>query len=393
MARTKNRTKYASTSPIVAGAKALKLSADFVQHVGPEPVWEDITLTEENRKHYMINGFNWYNYCFTSKEAIDFVVEYLNVQKRKDEAKQVKRAPELSFPNAIGWLARMSMMGWELTEEEEQRIEDAIKKAIASVPVKVVVDNTEENKVNKPTIQDRMREKCAETGGELEGMLDEYIAKGAPTKHSYKPINILKSANILPGHVKDEVAHWEKMRDEFQKAYEGKDADLVEAYSQFGKIQLRNLVKFCDLIISDYHGYVAFKKANKKVRKRKVKTPRELVRKLKYMPEFKDLGLTSVKPEKIVGAKEMFVYDTKKRKLMYFVADDHAGELTVRNNIIEGFDKMKSIQKTVRKPAEQLKEFMKASKPGSRKFFKAMKSVEQKFSGRFNDNIVILKVW
>ena len=232
-----------------------------------------------------------------------------------------------------------------------------------------------------------------EAGGEVEGLVDAYIAAGCKANHKLSPINVLKAANILPAHAADEIKHWEDLKAEFTEAHRGKDADLVEAYSFLNKIQLRNLIKFCELIIADYHGYVAFKKATKKTRKRKVKSPVELVRKLKYLPEFKELGLTSVKPTEIVGAKEMFVYDTKKRKLMYFVADEHATVMTVRNNTIEGFDVVKTMQKTVRKPDQQLKEFMKVSKPNSRKFFQKMKSVEQKVSGRFNENVVILKVW
>jgi len=65
----------------------------------------------------------------------------------------------------------------------------------------------------------------------------------------------------------------------------------------------------------------------------------------------------------------------------------------VKNNTIVGFDPTKSIQKTLRKPVDQMKEFMKSSKPNSRKFFANIKAVETKMSGRFADDIVILKVW
>ena len=153
------------------------------------------------------------------------------------------------------------------------------------------------------------------------------------------------------------------------------------------------MAKFADLIVTDYNGYVAFKKSTKKVRKKKVKTPEQLAVRMKFLAADKSLNLTSLKPAKIVGAKEVFAYDVKKRKLIYLVADEYAGELTVRNNTIVGFDVTKSVQKTVRKPAEQLKAFMAASRPNTRKLYKNTKSVEARISGRGNPNMIILKAF
>jgi hypothetical protein len=89
----------------------------------------------------------------------------------------------------------------------------------------------------------------------------------------------------------------------------------------------------------------------------------------------------------------MFAYDTKKRKLHYYKADELSGGLTVKNNTIIGFSVSESCIKTLRKPKDQLVEFKKASKPNSRKFFKDIKAVETKTSGRFNEHMVILKIF
>jgi len=112
----------------------------------------------------------------------------------------------------------------------------------------------------------------------------------------------------------------------------------------------------------------------------------------KYMKEYSDLNLTSVKPVKIHGAKEMYVYDTKKRKLHYYVEDLHAGGLSVKNSTIIGFSVADSACKTLRKPDKQIKDIMNSSKPNARKYFKAIKTVDTKLSGRFNANLVILRV-
>jgi len=397
MARAKtkaNRSRVNSEAPVNPKAKTLRIGFDTVKYIGVEPRWDEIEVTEDNHQSHLLSGFNWYNHSFNHKDARTFMVEFLTVNKRPAEAKQVKKSKDYAFPNALGWLARMTMMGWELTEFETNQIEMAIVDAIASVALKVVVVEDEDApKKAKFNIQERMREKSAEAGGELEGMFDEYIAEGALAKHNFKPIDVLKAANILPAHAGAEIDYWKAVSAEIKAAHGGKDAELKEAYSSYNKLQLRNMIKFADLIVADYNGYVAFKKSTKKVRKKKVKTPEQIAFKLKFLPNDNDLKLVSLRPAKIVGAKEVFAYDVKKRKLMYFVADEYAGELTVKNSTTVGFDVTKSAQKTIRKPAEQLKAFMSASRPNTRKLYKNTKSVETKVSGRFNANIVILKAF
>jgi hypothetical protein len=51
------------------------------------------------------------------------------------------------------------------------------------------------------------------------------------------------------------------------------------------------------------------------------------------------------------------------------------------------------VQKTLRNPAEQLKEFVSGGKPAARKAFVAIKATETKFNGRGNENMIILKAW
>jgi hypothetical protein len=378
------------------GVNALKINVESVKFTGYEPEWVDVEIPEKDRQRILITTFNWYNYHFASKEAVEMIVDYLIRHDRKQDAKLFKKVGANRLPNAIAWLCRMSLVGWKLTEDEQTSINHAISTAIE------VHQNTkqeeepeqEEVKDNKPTIQERMLEKAMLLAGDFEGLLDEYIADGVKAKHKYSPINMFKSANTLPHHASVIVEAWEKHKAEFTEAYDGKCKDLKEAYSHFTKIQLRNLIKFAELIIADANSYVVFKKATKAPRKRKQKTPQQLVMKLKYLKEFPELKLKSEKPTKIIEAKEMFVYSTKKRKLQYYIADEHAGNmLTVKNNTIVGFDKTKSVQKTIRKPAEQISEFMKASKPNSRKIFKDIKTVDTKLTGRFAEDLVILKVW
>jgi hypothetical protein len=120
------------------------------------------------------------------------------------------------------------------------------------------------------------------------------------------------------------------------------------------------------------------------------------VAKLKYLKEFKDavnkLDLVSVHPTKLHGASEAWVYDTSKRKLHHYIADEYSKCFTVKGNTILGFDTNKSEIKTLRKPGEQIKEVM-GSKPAARKYFNDIKAVSSTPNGRFNENMIILKAF
>jgi hypothetical protein len=58
-----------------------------------------------------------------------------------------------------------------------------------------------------------------------------------------------------------------------------------------------------------------------------------------------------------------------------------------------GFDPTLTQQKTLRKPAEQLRALLAGGKPAQRKYFKEIKATEVKFNGRGNENLIILKAW
>jgi hypothetical protein len=115
------------------------------------------------------------------------------------------------------------------------------------------------------------------------------------------------------------------------------------------------------------------------------------VSKMKYAKTHEPLKLVSVNPEDIIGAKELWIFNTKTRKLGKYVAAEYQ-DLSVKGTSIIGFDENNSVQKTLRKPEEQLKEFKAAGKVALRKFLEDIKAVDIKLNGRINEDTVLLKV-
>ena len=97
-------------------------------------------------------------------------------------------------------------------------------------------------------------------------------------------------------------------------------------------------------------------------------------------------------PEKLHNAQEAWVYDTRKRKMHHYVADQYSNCLIVKGNTLLGFDTRESSIKTLRKPVEQIKALT-GSRPAARKYFKEIKAVEAVPNGRFNADLIILKAF
>ena len=103
------------------------------------------------------------------------------------------------------------------------------------------------------------------------------------------------------------------------------------------------------------------------------------------------MKLVSVSPTDIIGASELWIFNTKTRKLGRYVAAEF-NTLGVKGTSITGFDEFKSVQKTLRKPEEKLKEFKAANKVALRKFLDEINATDTKMNGRINEETVLLKV-
>lgn len=370
------------------------------QYMGTEPLFV-IQPDQDSRKVTLAKSMTWYNRFYGKKDAKELLCQFLELSNRDKEAKMLRKANEGDFINSYSWLARMKLRGLELNEHETSVLENQISRLIDLVKnPEVKQSNTSIQKpvvevvVNKPTIQDFLREKARDAAGELEGMFDDFLKEG---KSTIKVMDVLSKHNITPQHISIINEIWKRKQNEFVEVSNAQDKDMIEAYNYLGKVKIKNTVKFIDQVLGDLNSYISIKKASKAPRKRKVVPVEKLVSKLQYLKEFKDttnkLDLVSVHPTKLQGASECYLYDTSKRKLIYLCADEYSKAFTVKGTTILGFDTNKSQIKTLRKPGESLPAFMKLGKPAGRKFFDEIKAVGTAFSGRTNENIIILKAW
>lgn len=371
--------------------KPLNPRSPDTKYVGLEPTWS-VQPTEE-RFTALTRAFNWYNYFYGKKEAKEFVCVYLDSHERAKDAKKIRAMNDSQMRLTTGWLARMSLMGLQLDEHEQIKLDNLIKELLAvkdEPKEEVAVD---ENAPAKLTIQDRLRDKVGECMGELEGLFDDFIANGAKLNADYKPVSLMRSMNIAPQMTHMIKDRWARKLAEFEDAVEGRDPDLVKAYDFLTKTQLKQCVKFAELVLSDCGSYVQIKKVERKPRKVKPVSPEKKAAKFKICADFPELKLKSLPAAQLVDKSEAWLYDSKKRKLIHLVADEYAKVFTVKNNSVIGFSTVETVQKTLRKPAEQLKAITSVGKPAARKAFKDIKATETAWNARGTENLIVLRVW
>jgi hypothetical protein len=364
------------------------------KYTGSEPEWnteeaeqfDDATFDNRLRK-----SFYYYNYYYNQKDCKKHVVEWMQKQPKVFSKRDVSafiRSPDRSLSMTACSLIMAHRQGMPFRGRHVEFITDCINASIALAEPEVVEVAGVTVKAYVPTIQDRLNEKTSETIGELEGHYDAFVKD----KTAFKCYDFLVANNVPQSQLGKYVDFYQKRFDELKCAYEKQDEQLAEGYRQYKAADFKRIFVFLDAVLSDIEQYRSVKKATKKVRAPRSVSKEKIVSKLKYTREDKALKIISINPVDILGAKELWTYNVKTRKLGQYVADDLQGPLNVKGTSITGYNETKSVCKTLRKPEEKLKEFAKATKIQLRKFMSEIKSTETKLNGRINADTMLLRV-
>ena len=258
----------------------------------------------------------------------------------------------------------------------------------------------EEVKVTKTAapvfnIQDRIREQAGEMSEEIDAAIDAWIMDpNSFDPKAFKIVNLLKGKGAKAAQARYIRGFFTKGLEELQELASGQaDEQLKEAYKHNSRKNVNKLIEFYNSVMSACEQIAAEAKVLKKPRTAKIKPAEELVKKLKFMLSDTKLGITSAPPATIIGSQGVVVYNTKTRKIGYYIAKSTSG-LGVKNSSITEFTD-KSTQKTLRKPPEQIKEFKEQNtqKRFETWFAKNVKTTETQLNGRFNEDTIILKVY
>lgn len=363
------------------------------KYTGGEPTWDTeraLKMDDDTFDNHMRRSFYYYNYFYNQKDAKKYVVDYLkNTEYTKEQIKAFERSADRAIPMTVCSLVMANRAGMPLKDKHISFIKECVAKAITGAePEEDVPTGEIINTAPKPTIQDRMNEKTAETIGELEGYFDEVLTGATKFKH----YDFFTANNVPQSQLSKYEEMYIKRGAEIEQAQSGTDEQLKEAYDHWKAADYKRVLGWIRDLIDAIAQYRNVKKASKKVRAPRAVSKEKVVAKLKYAKECKINKVVSINPADIIGAQELWIYNTKTRKLGKYVADPLQGPLNVKGTTIIGYDTAKSVSKTLRKPEESLKAFAKAGKIELRKFMDNIKTTETTLNGRINAETVLLKV-
>lgn len=255
-------------------------------------------------------------------------------------------------------------------------------------------DGTKEKTASAPiiSIQERLREAAVRMVEDIEDALENFRQDPESfDPKQFKVLNLLKGKQAKAAHARIIRSFYERDMAELEELSSGNaDEQLREGYSHLSRKNVKKLIEFYKEIDSACEMLAQEQKVNRKPKARAAKPAEKIVAKLKYAKSNEPLKLVSVNPADIVGSKELWVFNIKTRKLGKYVAEEFR-ELSVKGTSIVGFNVNTSVQKTLRKPEDQLNEFKNAGKVPLRKFLEDIKAVDIKLTGRINEDTILLK--
>jgi len=367
------------------------------------PKWhgQESWTTDQFLKFFK-ESMDYYRLEFNGRDLKPEVINWMSQNGySKDQIKAFKDTKDYRSTTTMGSIAANLTRGMPEVRadfNDGRNTGDWLRTEIAKVlkegaeDIKPEIEAETKSLLPQISIQDRLREAAARMAEEIEEAIENFQTDPESfDPKAFKVLNLLKGKQAKAAHARIIKEFYKANYDEITEALEGKCDQLKEGYSHLSKKQLKNIQSFYNEVLSACDMLAQEAKINKKPRVKKSVPAEKLVAKMKYAKTNEPLKLVSVNPADIIGSKELWIFNVKTRKLGKYVAAEYQ-ELSVKGTSIINFDEKNSVQKTLRKPEEQLKEFKAAGKVALRRFLEDIKAVDIKLNGRINEDTVLLKI-
>jgi hypothetical protein len=371
---------------------ATKREHDASKVLTSEPLVSRLDPASDNYVITLMRINNWYSTDKTRSDAYKYFTQYVK-HNMPASSKVFAEVDEKDVHMTYGWMARMLLQGANLRKDHVDGFNKELNRLLLLGQGRLtqkkhpVVTTAPVAATKRPSIQDAIKEKASETIGEIEALFDDFCTEDKDVNL----YNYLKGNQIPAPYVSDIKVWVEKKLAHFTEVAESKDSQTVEGYSNFNKRKLKAIVKLFESMLADCDKYGQFKKANRKPRAVKEKPAINQIKSLKFKQKDEELGLVSAKALDLVGAEQVWLFNTKTRKLSVYTSESTKG-MTVKGSALQNWSPDKSKQKTLRKPADQIKDMMTLGKVKLRTYMDTIKSKEQNVNGRLNIDTIILRI-
>tara|TARA_R110000796_G_scaffold109416_3_gene220838 strand:- start:102 stop:1253 length:1152 start_codon:yes stop_codon:yes gene_type:complete len=361
------------------------------KNVGSEIIdWTDIAPDRFSKSVY--EAMRHYSYFYGQKDYVSWTVDWVK-SNRPSDLKSYKAGEDWRTSSTLGSLVRIHSMGAPIPESYVDFINKQIDTVVSfgKINIESAVEEvvSDAPAVKKKNPSELLREKTLGVLGEIEGFIDEHL-DGSLDKN-FSLYTHLKGIDAAAQTARDIAKAYREMEAELTELIVEKTEDLVEGYSHLTLSQQKKLLKLVSGFISDSEKFVLSKKATRKPRAKRATPATKQAEKVIYQKESTDYKITSTSPAHIVGATEVYLFNTKTRVLKYLVTDKREGFI-ISGTSIKNYDKELSFKKKLRKPEETIDSINKVTRIRALKAFKALKTAETPTDARINSDTIILKV-
>lgn len=363
-------------------SRKAKKSDQFILWGANEPTFNPLS-TEKEVEVEVGQAMNWYNAMTDEPKQREFLITYAEATFPK-LAPYLKGADEHSC-HADGILARCITRGAQVPDKWLERLKIKIVELarIGKESSKNTAAGPAEVKKKAPV--DPMVSKCI---GIVNGMLEDF---GLSTKDKF-PDNTMSDCVLKAGASNGQRLkvheNFSSYILELEEAMAGKDPDIIEAYSCYTKAALKKVSAWLTGLPSEDLVFAAAKKTPTPKRKQ---TTKYILRKFTCMEKDDDLKIHSIDPKSILGAEQLWFFNTKTRKLGVFYADSEKG-LGINRKSISGYDEEKSVWKKIRKPENVVPGIVDLGKVQLRKVMDEINCVASPVSHRISNETILLRV-
>lgn len=366
------------------------------KHIGVETTnWVDVPSDLVDMKMY--TNLRIYNYFYDHKDAFKWAEEWVR-KNRGHDLTDFKASEEWRVNTTLGGLCKMHMAGAPLDEKRVIWINAGISAAVNAGKANRAKEVNTSTKPAK-TSADILAEKIHDFIAEVEGVVDSYIKQSTPTDDvAYSVYNELKKINAPKPLAQKVHDYYKPLYDEIDELITKKTPDLVEGYKQLKSAkEKKDYLAFIKGILDDCQKFMnastaAKVRAPRQPRAKKKVPIEKIVAKVKYQKESAEFKLTSVDPANLVGASEVYLFNTKYRHLIQLVAASADG-FGIKGTTITNLREESCLKKTLRKPEDVLTEIGKTTKARVNRVFSDIKTKAAVANGRINEETIILKVF
>jgi len=370
----------------------------------PSPKWEgasEWTGAEFGRRYR--EAMSYYNLEHSGRELKVKVIDWMGRNGYdRDQIQEFKNTKDWRCSVVMGAIASCLLRGMPESRPDfngGRNTAEWLRKAIATAIESGKEDEVPVVEVKKvaapePTIQEKIRDQAVKISEDIDYTIDSWIVDSeAFDPKAYKVLNMLRGKGCKAQQARYIKSFFQRGYDELLELASGSaDEQLREAYSRHARKNIRKLIDFYESVLTACDQIAAEAKVVKKPRAKKVKPAEDLVKRVKFKVSDDKLGITSVPPAQLVRAQSAIVYNAKTRKLGLYHAVNSEG-FGIKGTTLINFTE-KSFQKTLRKPAVELKEFKEQNtQKRVETWFGKIKTTETVLTGRLNEDVVILKVF